>query len=845
VSVAASALIDAPARSSDRAIELLRGALVADELEGLGWDPDSMVVNPVLGHPSFGFQICEVDGCDGPVRHRGNICCTCYDRFRRAIAAGRCRDLDEFKRIRRDPSRAKPMCAVCCVPPDHVRPTAGNGLCLAHEARRKRLGLSVAEFIARGDVVPLRSFGVCRRDGCEGVAAGRRGLCTACEKLWVTRGRPPLGELCADARVVEVRELAMVAPISLAGLPEQVRLELLLVAQRFAEQLRKGSREGWRGLVRDARAAGVGSLLELERGEARCQVMLVRRLAQRELEVLYADVETEFARDVWDLRKVGLAVPRATVVLDFSVISQDWLREAAKGWARVRAASTQGTSLKAALLAVALLSESLALREDRGREKSALARVDVRAYVERLGRLHRAGRLPETTYQRSAGRARMFLRECKDFGLYEPGAPLHGLRAEFSVWLQDLPSKPAEDADAEGRALPQVVIDQLLSEARLESLRERCGEDVCVMLRVLADTGRRPGELAALMASSLERTEFVDEQTGELQSAWVLVHDMPKVGVKNFRLFIAQSTAELIIEHRDRVAARYPDTPISALRLFPRERLNPHGTVAVYSARLGWAVRRWVRSMPPLVGPAGEEFPRERVIPYAFRHSFAQRHADNGTPLDVLAAMMGHRTTDTTRGYYKVNKTRMRNAVARVSQMQLNHRGHRVSASFGELVDAEYDRYQVGQIAIAFGTCHEPSNVKSSGRSCPYRFRCFGCTHFRTDPSYLPELREHLQRLLVDHERLNAVTDGMLEEWARRDALPSNEEIVAVRRLIRRAEAILDELSEQERAMVDELFAIIRRARASIDTALPTHLSAAVRQPAPTLYPQPATGAVG
>ena len=82
----------------------------------------------------------------------------------------------------------------------------------------------------------------------------------------------------------------------------------------------------------------------------------------------------------------------------------------------------------------------------------------------------------------------------------------------------------------------------------------------------------------------------------------------------------------------------------------------------------------------------------------------------------------------------------------------------------------------------------------------PVRFRCFGCTHFRTDPSYLPELREHLQRLLVDHERLNAATDGMLEDWARRDALPAPEEIVAVRRLIRNAEAMLDGLSPAERA---------------------------------------------
>ena len=85
----------------------------------------------------------------------------------------------------------------------------------------------------------------------------------------------------------------------------------------------------------------------------------------------------------------------------------------------------------------------------------------------------------------------------------------------------------------------------------------------------------------------------------------------------------------------------------------------------------------------------------------------------------------------------------------------------------------------------------------------------------------------------------------MLEDWARRDALPAPEEIVAVRRLIRNAEAILDGLTPEERATVDELFAIIRRARANIDGALPIHLSAAVRQPAPTLYPHGVAGAVG
>ena len=101
-----------------------------------------------------------------------------------------------------------------------------------------------------------------------------------------------------------------------------------------------------------------------------------------------------------------------------------------------------------------------------------------------------------------------------------------------------------------------MVIDQLLSDGYLDRLREGYGEDIFVMLRILADTGRRPDELAKLMASCLDRTEFIDEQTGELQSGWVLVHDMPKVAITSFRLFIAESTARA--DHRAARAGRRP-----------------------------------------------------------------------------------------------------------------------------------------------------------------------------------------------------------------------------------------------------------------------------------------------
>ena len=79
-------------------------------------------------------------------------------------------------------------------------------------------------------------------------------------------------------------------------------------------------------------------------------------------------------------------------------------------------------------------------------------------------------------------------------------------------------------------------------------------------------------------------------------------------------------------------------------------------------------MRAWVTALPRLDGPERDSagrpvpFPRERVTFYAFRHSFAQRHADAGTPVDTLKELLGHDTVRTTLGYYRVTAKRKRAA---------------------------------------------------------------------------------------------------------------------------------------------------------------------------------------
>ncbi|MDO0930272.1 hypothetical protein QQY66_00535 [Streptomyces sp. DG2A-72] len=51
------------------------------------------------------------------------------------------------------------------------------------------------------------------------------------------------------------------------------------------------------------------------------------------------------------------------------------------------------------------------------------------------------------------------------------------------------------------------------------------------------------------------------------------------------------------------------------------------------------------------------------------------------------------------------------------------------------------------------------------------------------------------------------------DDWARSEAMPSEEEIGRVRRLLNRVKADLDDLSEEERAQIEEAVAVVRRGR--------------------------------
>jgi hypothetical protein len=368
----------------------------------------------------------------------------------------------------------------------------------------------------------------------------------------------------------------------------------------------------------------------------------------------------------------------------------------------------------------------------------------------------------------------------------------------------------------------------------LDQLEEMGNREIRLATELIIDTGRRPDEICQLMLDCLDRDEHGKP---------VLIYDNFKANRPGRRLPITEPTAAVIEQQQRHIRARFPDEPIDQLKLLAAPTKNPHGRRGI---TCGWVSKRhrdWVNQLPEIKVPLTVEidgklvrqmlpFDKCRIVLYAYRHTYAQRHADAGVLVDVLRELMDHRQLTTTQGYYRVGEKRRREAVDRVTTMQFDRHGNRVWRQVQALLDDEHMRRAVGEVAVPYGTCSEPSNVAAGGHDCPVRFRCVGCAHFSTDVSYLPDLESYLSDLLRSRERLRSAFSAA-DNWAKAEAMPSDEEITRIRGLISRIKADVDELSAEDRAQIEDAIGIVRRARNSVvGLGLPR-----VRQPLPDIRP--------
>lgn len=631
------------------------------------------MLRPPAAHPLLGRPICRAEGCSTTATHRSRICASC----RRRLTEHELGE-DQIAALPARLSSASPRpaetgdgCAVAaCTRPARHR----HGVyCEAHQQRLRSLR-------RRDDDLDEQRWRASEP------AVGRGGEVSL-------RGLPPL----------------LVSQV-LFGLQQRCRINAVQSDEAVL-----------RSLCDDLRRQQVSSLGDYVVAQGRGLEFkgLASGLAAHAGRAL-STPETEVGKDEWDLVVFG-----HSGTVSFTGISQPWLREAAKRWAaddlpsrRVRPGrrTSAGLSVRHHIGCLVRLSESLRTRPDRGEDPAALGRADMLAFLHRLAYLESVGQISGDARIRACREVRAVLSRARAMGLTRPGVVAAGLGDDFVIGVADIPLKP--EAAEPNRDLPPEIMRQLCAE-----LDQLSSPEVRTAVELAIDTGRRPEEICELDFDCLARDE---------DGVPVLVYDNHKANRPGRRLPISEHTAGLVLAQQQRVRARYPHTPVGELKLLPTDRRNPGGRRAITGFSLAFAHRVWVDKLPVLRTSDGIEYDKRKIVLYAYRHSYAQRHADAGVSVEVLSELMSHRKLETTSGYYRVGQSRRREAVDRVAAMQFDRHGNRIWRQAQALLDSEHTRRSVGEVAVPFGVCAEPSNVKAGGGSCPFRFRCAGCDHFRT-----------------------------------------------------------------------------------------------------------------
>jgi len=811
---AALELVQAPPRTDT--IEGLSALLEPVFLETVGWNPDQVSLTLEPG-PIFRNHRCPSKGCHRVADNSKGACNGC-------VYQAKTRKVPIEEIIRDGPNlksdQAIPLAA--CDVQGCGRIRNYGRLCVTHHRRRLVRKMSPAAYIATNPE-PFASYGECVVSACLRIAVSRNSFCSAHRQRWQDDAKLD-PTLKPKSWAISQPALDWDVIVSMRGIPEFVRMQLLVGLQKRLGDGGDIRLAPLRALIRYLQQGQYLDIMNAPVPEKSGACWWLLRNVQEHLHVISTSVEMAVLEDTWDLRIFG-----AHGVLDFTVLEQDWLREAAKQWATEvisRLRDRFAVVIRDVITTCRYLSSTLAERSDHGAFPAALERRDMINHLNRLKRWEHDGQITAHHRTNLLRNLRRFLADCRDMRLIDPGRPLHGLASDFVLFQTDVPQPPLDDSTA--RDLPAAVLQTLTS--ALDVLEAEANAMIRRLTEILMDTGRRPEEICSLPWDCLTSGE---------DGKWVLIWTNHKANRANRRLPIHDDTAAIIQAQQSDMLDQYPKTPRHKLVLFPRGKDNHEGTFSISGASYGQYHRKWVRGFPavhtasiprrsgtikqmqvPFVDDVGQPFDINKIQPYAYRHTYCQRHADQGTGPDVLRELLDHRSMTTTQIYYRVREKRLRTAVDRIYASQVDNHGKTVWSSLAtEIDDATRARMQIGEIAVPYGVCTEPSNIKAAGAACPYKFTCIACSHFRSDPSYLPELRAYHDRLLETRQRIRAARD--LDTWARNKVDPADEEISAVSKLVTKLERSAERMTQEDRDLLDRAVQLVRSARRNVDLGMP------------------------
>ncbi len=554
------------------------------------------------------------------------------------------------------------------------------------------------------------------------------GLCASHRRHWTLAGEPPLEAFIAGAQRVRNIETAY----SVVGLPPSPKLELQFVLQQRRDAVGAKLRpDAFLTMVEAVRSEGPSCRSILEHPLAYWEGLVVAasqrapgrngsglklgfmRWAYAELELLVDDDPWE--GDVWHSRRIRPGHETHVRVIDWGRIPQGWLRDAAKRWGRLRAATLTLGVVSNDARRLARFGEYLA-SETTVRWPRDLTRPKLEAYLARI-----AVELPAVERDGTLSTLRMFLNDAAELGMLD-------LRADVRVRRVDYPRR----AEALPRFLPEPVMAVLEKPESIALLEDNGLRN---LVQVLIGTGRRAMEVLRLPTHCVEPGPDGDPYL-RFFSGKMAKEDM---------IPIDPATAAAIADQQALVLRLWPgESPW----LFPRPKVNPLGAYPFGLSTLNRGLKRWAETLDlraplPPDAPPGSVAPLVQLTAHRFRHTIATRMINEDVPQYVIQRFLGHESAKMTERYAAIHDKTLGEAFKRYRQ--------RVTSS-GEGVVYQPDspmgggmklteRLKRARQTLPNGYCGRPLQT-----DCIHPNFCIGCTQYATDVTFLPVLRGQRSR---------------------------------------------------------------------------------------------------
>jgi integrase len=434
--------------------------------------------------------------------------------------------------------------------------------------------------------------------------------------------------------------------------------------------------------------------------------------ARRQIEILTVGTgwDVEYPRDHWRLRTLGIN-DGSTANLRFGQISQPWLKNLAKQWARWRL--TSGLSSAAVYRDVRAITRFSDFLTDPAVGVGDISQI-TRPLLERyLADLH-ADYGGGSTHSDHISGLSGFL----------TGIRRHG-------WNNSLPATAVffpEDYPKPAQRLPRALAEHVMAQVENPDNLDRFDNPAFRLITiVLIQCGLRVKDAVRLPYDCL-----TEDHDGAPYLRY-FNHKMKREALVPIDTALRQH----IREQQQRLRKQRPEgVPV----LFPRRNANLDATRPVSPTTYRVALREWLQRCDV----RDENGNPVHLTPHQWRHTLGTRLINRDVPQEVVRKILDHDSAEMTAHYARLSDTTIRRHWEQARKV--NIRGETVTFSpDGPLSDAAWAKHRLGHATqtLPNGYCGLPL-VKT----CQHANACLTCPMFITTVEFLPHHEAHHQQTL-------------------------------------------------------------------------------------------------